>query len=121
MPSNSERVVSITRIAGADLTTKQNRFCKVQSDSRVILAGNGDRALGVLQGKADTDRAVEVAVGGRVLVVLGASVTAGASVQSDANGAAITQTSTGVVLGQFLESGSAGENVSMNWAPQGAP
>jgi len=122
MPSNYENVRSITRVAGADLSDSQYRFVKVGSDGRVVLSGNGERAVGVTGGKAAENRAIEVAFSGRVLVIAGAAVTAGDKVQSDANGAVITQASTGIVCGEALETASqAGELISVLLDAQGAP
>lgn len=133
--SNYERVRSISRIAGADFSAAQGiyRFCKVNPNpavvggvnidaGAVILAGNGERAIGVLCGKQIAGHAIEVALEGRVLVVAGAAIAVGAVVQSDGNGAAITQASTGCVMGEALEAaGGAGTVISINLAPQGAP
>ena len=121
MPSNYESYQSITRIAGEDLSAGQYRFLKVNSSGEVVKAGNGERAVLVAVGKAEEDKALECAFSGRVLVVLGATVAAGADVQSDANGACITQASTGIVCGTALEGGVAGDVVSILFAPQGAP
>lgn len=121
MASNYEKVQSISRIAGADLSDSQYRFTKVNAAARVVLAGSGERAMGVTIGKAEEGRAIEIGIGGRLLVVLGATVAAGADVQSDANGAAITQTSTGISCGTCLEGGVAGDVTSIVFDPQGAP
>lgn len=136
MAANEERVRSISRIAGQDFTGAnpgQYRFVVISANAtvdgegqivpagNVVLAGNGVRGLGVLRGKGRLGHAVEVALEGRVLVVLGATNTIGGAAQSDANGAAINQASTGCVMGIFLEAGVAGDVVSIDLAPQGAP
>jgi hypothetical protein len=121
MPSNNEATKGISRIAGADLSSAKYRFCKVQADSTVVLAGNGERGLGVIDAPGPADHAVGVKTSGRVQVIAGATVTAGLAAQSDANGAAINQASTGVVMGIFLEGGVVGDIVSLDLAPQGAP
>jgi hypothetical protein len=122
MPSNYEKVQSITRIAGEDLTAGQYRFLKVNAAGKVVKSGNGERASFVSIGKADVDQALECGIGGRLLVVAGAAIAAGAAVQSDANGAAVTQNSTGDVCGEALEAATAaGELISIIFAPQGAP
>jgi len=114
MPANEEQVRSISRIAGADFSgdnTGLYRFVKVASTEKVVLCDSGDNALGVLRGKAAEDQAIEVAIGGRVLVELGASVTAGARIQSGAGGAAITLAS-GADLGVALNTGVTGDVIS---------
>ncbi len=124
MPSNNESVQTISRLAGADFSGSnpgQYRFGKINSDGEVVLAGNGERAFCVIHGKAIEGEAIACAIGGRVRVVFGATVAAGAVVQSDANGACITQASTGIVCGTALEGGAAGEVGSIVFDPQGAP
>lgn len=130
---NYERVRSITRIAGADFSGSnpgQYRFVKINPNASVvggvnvdagavILSGNGDRSLGVLIGKQIPGHGIEVGVGGRLLVVAGAAIAANALVQSDANGAAITQTGGGKGEGIAIEAASAaGDIISIEFQPQ---
>lgn len=115
MAANEEQVRSISRIANADFTGSNTgiyRFVKVGSNQKVALCDSGDAALGVLRGKADEDQAIEVAIGGRVLVELGASVTAGSRVQSGSGGSCITLAS-GADLGTALEGGVTGDIISV--------
>lgn len=76
--------------AGADLSTSLNRFVKVNSSKEIVLAGNGDKVLGTIFEAAASGGPVSVQFGGIAKVIAGAAITAGAQVQSDANGAAIT-------------------------------
>lgn len=71
----------------------------------VAPAGAGDRALGVAAWSAASGQIVRVARGGVVKVTAGAAITAGAAVQSDANGKAIPAAA-GTVLG-FAVNGAA--------------
>lgn len=64
----------------------------------VAPATAGSMALGVAAWDAAIGQLVRVARGGVVKVVAGAAISAGAAVQSDPNGAAVTATS-GIVLG----------------------
>lgn len=122
MPANLEKVQSISRIAAADFrTTGQYRYTNIDANGKAALAGAGDRADGIILGKADVDQAVEVGIGGRLLVELGATVAAGATLQVSTDGVAITQTSTNPVCGTALEAGVAGDIISTIFAPQGAP
>lgn len=76
--------------AGADLSTSLNRFIKINSSGLAVLAGNGDKALGTLFEVAGLGGPASIQFGGIAKVIAGAAITAGAEVQSDANGAAIT-------------------------------
>lgn len=108
-PANEENVRSISRVTGVDMSvTGEYRFAKVQADGTVVLAGAGDAAIGVVRGKVGLGHAIEIGFSGRMLVILGGTVAAGASVQSDANGAAITYAS-GEKLGTTLTGGVAGD------------
>lgn len=124
MPSNLEKVQSISRIAGSDMSGAnpgQYRFGEIQADGTIKVAGAGVRADGVILGKQIAGHAIEVGIAGRLLITYGGTVTAGDALSSDANGAAITQSSTNDVLGTALESGVAGDVGSLLFAPQGAP
>lgn len=122
MPSNYEAAKSISRVAGEDLTDGQYLFVKVDGNGHVVHAGNGDRAIGVTSGKAGLGQAITVDIDGRTLVRAGAAIAAGAIVQSNANGEAITQASTGDVCGTALEAAAAqGDLVSILFDAQGAP
>ncbi len=68
-------------------------------------AGAGANTLGVVQ-MPGTDEDIPVDVLGAVPVEVGAAVTAGALIESDASGRAITRTS-GAVAGRVLESATA--------------
>jgi len=145
MPANFEKVESITRIAGGDYSQPgvgQYRFCVINPNSVVpatgldnpglwygsaqgpapIAGGNvivntsaGGACFGVLLGKARAGEAIEVGVGGRLLVVCGGTVAAGDSVGSDAAGAAVTHSGSNHILGVALEAGVAGDIISISF------
>jgi hypothetical protein len=145
MPSNFEKVESISRLAGQDLSTSatQYRFgvinanavtgagpdipgqygspstITVPAGNVTVNAVNGAQCTGIILGKAQFGQPVEFGVGNRLLIVLGGTVAAGAQVQSDANGAAITQTGSGHIMGIALEAGVAGDQISMQFSPRG--
>lgn len=91
---------------------KQYHFVKVTAAATAGLAGNGEKAHGVLQNKPQqTGAAATVAIRGVSNVVAGAAVAAGAVVQANASGQAITFAS-GEKLGVALQAaGGAGELV----------
>jgi len=122
MPSNYEAAKSITRIAGEDLSDGQYLFVKLNSAGKIVKTGNGERAIGVTTDHGVADRSIAVAIDGRVLVRAGAAIAAGAIVQSNAAGQAITQTSTGIVCGTATEAAAAADDlVSIIFDAQGAP
>lgn len=93
--------------AGEDLSDKLYYICKVDTDKRIVLAGSGEAAAGVIYETAEEDRPVTYMIDGVAKVILGATVAAGAEVMSDGNGKAITRTGTNAVLGVALEGGGA--------------
>jgi hypothetical protein len=80
--------------AAADLTTSLNLFAKVDANGKIVLAGSGEKVLGTifevpLAAVAPFGPAT-VQFGGIAKVKAGAAVAAGARVQSDGAGKAIT-------------------------------
>lgn len=98
----------ISLIAATDLSAKQFYAVKVDSNGKAALAGAGERAAGILQNDPASGKVANVMALGVSKAVYGASVTAGAELEVDANGKLITA-STGKVVGIALESGSANE------------
>lgn len=93
-----------TFIAGEDLSSAQFKFVTLEADGQVDLAdAAGERAIGVLLNEPTAGKAATVAMTGKVMVVAGASVTAGAALQTDASGDAITAASGDYVMGYALE------------------
>ena len=93
-----------TFIAGEDLSSAQFKFVTLESDGQVDLAdAAGERAIGVLLNEPTSGKAATVAMTGKVMVVAGAAVTAGAALQTDASGDAITAASGDYVMGYALE------------------
>jgi hypothetical protein len=104
--------------AGADLSTKQFFFVKLNATRQVILvSGATDRPLGVLQNKptASGQPATVAGPGAVTKVSAGGTITAGDSVGSDASGEAITllegTDTTKYILGIALESAVDGDIV----------
>ena len=81
--------IDVTKLAAADLRTKQFYFVKLDSNGKVALcSAAGERAYGVLQNKPNTDEAAVVRVFGRSYVVAGGTIAAAGMIKTDANGKA---------------------------------
>ena len=96
-------------VAGADLTTKKDTFVIVTSagERTVATPAAGAKADGVLLNDPVTGVAAAVAVFGRVKVVAGAAIAAGAEIATDAQGRAITAAATAIRLGKTTEAATA--------------
>ena len=93
-----------TFIAGEDLSSAQFKFVTLESDGQVDLADSaGENAIGVLLNQPTAGKAATVAVSGKVMVTSGGTIAAGAQIQTDASGDALTAASGDVVLGYALE------------------
>ena len=104
-----------TFVAGADLRERQFRFVTVGANGAVAATSAGAKADGVLLNDPNTGEAASVAVFGRVIVEAGGNLTAGAEVQSGANGVVIAATSTNIRVGRVLENGVAGQLVTVDF------
>lgn len=104
-------------IAGADLTSAQFTFVKMNtSDRTVVAAGDGEEAFGVLLNEPDTGEAATVVTHGRVIVEVGTGgLTAGDSVGVDANGEAVTAATSDIIVGQCVDGASAGERATIDF------
>ena len=117
--TNNQQVLSLE--AGADLSAAQFLLVKVDSTAnRVVLAGNGELAVGVLVEPADTaGKAVTVANGGIVRAYAGGTVVAGAQVASDAAGKIVTAATGDNILGVATTAGAANAMIEFVWRPNG--
>ncbi|HMN49559.1 MAG TPA: DUF2190 family protein [Ignavibacteriaceae bacterium] len=96
-------ITSVT--AGVDLSTATNLFIGFNGS----LCANGAKPLGVLNASTNIGEQAPVIAKGIAMVLSGAAVSAGAKVQSDATGKAITYAA-GEVAGFSLDAASgAGE------------
>lgn len=78
---------SFSRVAGADLSTKQFLAVKLNSSGKAVVASAGEFAVGVLQNKPASGQTASIAtVGAITKAVAGGSITAGATVAVDAAG-----------------------------------
>jgi hypothetical protein len=91
-------------VAGESLTAAQFKFVTLESDGQVDLAdAAGENCIGVLLNNPAACEAATVAISGKVMVTSGGTIAAGAAIQTDANGDALTAASGDVVMGYALE------------------
>jgi hypothetical protein len=126
MPAYEENMTTNTRsgIAGADLSGNQYYAVKLDTtaaDGRVVLAGEGDKAIGILQDKpAAAGRACSYAFGGTSKAVAGASITAGDRVVQNSTGRLVSVGSgDDWSLGVAQQSAAIGEIFPMHIQPTG--
>lgn len=111
--ATKQSMISVTLEAGGDLSAAQFTFVLLASDAQVdqVSSAGGD-ADGVLQNDPSAaGRAATVAIGGIVKVKAGAVVAAGAKVQSDATGRAITAATGDHVLGKAVTAAGAADEI----------
>jgi hypothetical protein len=104
---------NITLKAGADLSAKQYFFVKIDANGDVVLAGNGENAIGVLQNAPASGEAANIAVAGVSKVIIGdtTSLDSGVVISSDANGKATLGVSTDFALAILIEDTTANDDV----------
>lgn len=93
-------------LAGSDLRTHANKFV-VLTSGKLAVCGAGAGMIGVLFNAPEQDQPGHVQNAGIAQIVAGAAVSAGALVQSDASGRAITATTGNFIGGRALESAAA--------------
>lgn len=101
----TEKILLAVTIAAAAALT---RFRFVDFTGNVASAG--ERPLGVATTDFDTGEQASVATHGEILVEAGAAVAAGAEVESDASGRAVTKT-TGVAFGVARDAAAAAGDI----------
>lgn len=113
-------VHKISETSGADLTAGQFRFVKYSAGAIVLSAAGTDQVAGVLNNKPNTGEVCEIMTLGTSKMVAGAAVAKGAVVMSDAQGRAVTGTSTNYGQGIAMEAASAaGELIAVELRPFG--
>ena len=117
-----QSIESITRVAGADLsTTGIYRFVKQNSDGEVILCSvAGEAALGVLQNNPIKGQAATVAYGDVLKITAGGTITPGDQLTTDNQGRAVTEGGGDSILGECLAGASVGNIGTMLFMPQAA-
>jgi len=109
--------VKVSLIAGADLSSSQYKFVKLNSSGQVIaVAAATDRPIGVLQNNPASGGTAEVLVSGGTKLVLGGTVTEGQIVSPSSTGAGVTITvgtdTTKYICGTALTEGASGEIIT---------
>jgi hypothetical protein len=119
--ATEQKVCSITRIAGADLSAAQYLFVEQSTAGTITVCnGAGEYALGVLQNDPTSGQAGTVAVSGVTKVVAGGTVAIGAKVTTTAAGKALTATTGQQILGEAMSGGDADEVISVLLRSSGA-
>lgn len=107
----TEKLEARSYIAASAVT--QFRFVTLNASAKVAHTGAGLRAEGVALAGAATDQVLPVAYEGRVTVVAAGTITAGATVASNASGQAVAATTGNVILGRALEAGVSGQVITI--------
>ena len=110
--ATEERLVTESRDAGADLSSNQYLFHKLNTSGQVVICNSaGEDAYGILQNEpAAAGRAANIAKSGISKVILGAnSLTPGMKIQTNASGKAIEAASADHVLGTLRLGGDTDE------------
>lgn len=110
-------------IASADLSAKQFTFVALDAAGKVASPSAGAFVDGVIFNNPKTGEPASVAIehGQKLKVKCGGNIAAGAEIASDANGAAITATTSGhIKVGKALEAGVAGRVIEIVFAYRGA-
>jgi hypothetical protein len=110
--------VKVTLVAGADLSSKQYHFVKLNSSGQaVVVAAATDLPIGILQNAPTSGQEAEVLVAGGSKLVLGGTVAAAGVVSTSSAGAGVAiahgTDTTKFALGQALTGGASGEIVTV--------
>ena len=116
----SNAAVKKTFTAGADLSTAQYKFVKIDpADGEVVVcAATTDRPIGVLQNDPAAGEAAEVTIVGGTKLRAGGSASAGEPLFTSASATGVTAAIGGAasafyIAGAFIENAAAGEIVSV--------
>ena len=102
-----------TLIAGADLSTSQFLFAKMDSSANAVLCGNGDGTIGIIAVGAASGNACTITHSGKVMVKCGGTVTIGDDVGIDAAGKAVNAASGDIIVGRAYEAGVDGQIIAI--------
>ncbi len=114
----SNSAVKTSFKAGADLSTAQYKFVKLNSDGEVILAAaTTDRPIGVLQNDPASGETAEVTIAGGTKVKAGGTLAVGNPLFTNASGLGVTATvgsggATFYIVGTAISAGASGEIVT---------
>lgn len=120
--STELNLVTLTSIAGADLSASQYRFVEQSSAGAVTVCNAaGEKALGVVYNDPANGQAATIAYGGIARVVAGGAITIGNAIATDNQGRAVAATTGQTILGEAMSAAStAGEIVSVLLRPYAA-
>lgn len=91
-------------------------FVKPHASERgVVACTDGDAAIGVALLTVESGEPLGVVTDGRVKVIAGGNITAGANVASDANGHAVAAASTDIILGTAMEAGADNQVITIQF------
>jgi hypothetical protein len=110
--------VKVTLVAGADLSSKQYTFVKLDSSGQAVAAAAAtDIPIGVLQNAPTSGQEAEVLISGGSKLVLGGTVAAAGVVSTSSAGAGVAivhgTDTTKFALGQAITGGASGEIVTV--------
>lgn len=109
----------ISKPVAANYSAKQYFFMKINSSGQAVVCGDGEAAVGVLQDDpAAANRAGSIGIAGQTKISIGATLTEGDEVASDASGEAVPAATGDHVLGICTEGGANGVIGSMIFAPR---
>ena len=108
--------VKVTLVAGADLSTKQYTFVKLDSSGQAVAAAAAtDIPVGVLQNAPTSGQEAEVLVVGGTKIVAGAAIAEGAQVGTSSAGKAVALVAgtdtTKYVVGTLITESAADANI----------
>lgn len=111
---------TVSFVAGADLSTHQFKFVKLNSSGQVVLASAaGEAVVGVLQDNPIAGQPAQVCIGGQCKVRMGGAVATGSALATTAAGVGAVAATGNQILG-FVSEGTAGANIgSVVFQPQG--
>jgi hypothetical protein len=95
---------TLTFIAAADLSAKRYYGVKLDANGQVVLAGDGESAVGVLQNTPISGEAARVMTLGVTFGVAAGNIAAGANVAMDANGKFVSAGGADAIIGTALKS-----------------
>jgi len=111
----SNSAVKVSRVAGADLSSSQYKFVKLDNGTGNVVAVDGatDRPFGVLQNTPTSGQIAEVTVVGGTKVNAGGSASVGQPLFANASANAVTLAvgttgSAAYLVGTFVEDAAAG-------------
>lgn len=106
--------------AGADLSAKQFHAVKFNGSAALVLAGDGDDIVGILEDKPKQGEQGTVALAGRPKAKLGGTVAAGDRLAVNANGQLIVATTGKRIVAKAMEAGANGEIIQVKIIDAGA-